>query len=876
MADETIRITVDSSGAEAGTKRVNRSLKTLQKESKESSRDVDRLRKSFQRSGKQAKTFGTDIKSSATSLASFGRTILGPLGIVVGLASIARAFGSVIETGQKFEKAVAELSAITGASGTELKALSDEARNLGKTTTQSAIQVATGFKLIASAKPELLENQEALIGVTKEAITLAEASGLTLPEAVKALTGSLNQFNAPAEEAGRFINVLAAGSKLGAVEIPQLTEALKVSGTVASSAGLSFEQTIAALEVLGEAELKGAEGGTAFRNIILGLTKQNLPELEVRAFGVAGALENLNLHVLKGLTPLERDNKLLKIFGRESLAAAQALLVRTERQRQLTDAVTGTTTAQEQALIATDTLEDDLLRLDNAFEGLQLALSDGVIPSTRGATRLLTDYLNVMSDGLDDINAFATALGEDLGGAFRTNEGILKSLTEATAKEVGEQIKIQEKFIENQKKFGKASLLPFSFGILEALDKGTLRDAELQLANLKTLQDELNGIKVDTKDTNADGTPTGTGGESDADKRKRERAERNAALKTKQELEKEGREQEKLGSQIVRDATKDIKNQANALRDIQDQLNPTNAATREYFEDLQVLNRALQEGTIDTKEWENANKQLSEEFEEQKKELLGLNDVTEKRNEILERQADLLDTVKNRTENFIEVESDLQALLKSEQITLDEFGVAMDDLRGRQLAASTDLADGFERGFRSAEESFNDFASTSEKITVEVFGGMQDGLANFAKTGKADFNSLKNTIIDGLVELGSQAALSELFSSAGEDGKGGGLFTQLLGAGVKAFTGTDTPSMGDGGIQNTRTLAEIAEKGPEAVIPLKGGSVPVKITDTAKPTLNIQNKFIITTPDPGSFGRSQSQIELMLGQTIQRAVARNG
>lgn len=895
----TFKIIIDSTGAEAGERRTRRSLNNIQKEAKETASDLGRLRKAYARSGKSATEMATRTDRASKALGGLGKNILAAGGVVFGLTAVVSAMKGAIETGTRFEKSIAELSAITGASGDDLKALSDQARELGKVTTSTATQVATGFKLIASAKPELLENRDALIDVTKAALVLSEASGLELPQAVKALTGSLNQFNAPASEAGRFINVLAAGSKLGAVEIPQLTQSLKVAGTVAAGSGLSFEETTAAIEALGEAELKGAEAGTVLRNIIIRLNKQGVEALSPTVVGLAQALRNLEKQTLAGLSPLERQLELEKIFGAETIAGGQALLVRTERLEDLTGAITGTTTAYEQQLIATNTLEDDQKRLASAYEGVELALADGVIPSTRSATQFLTNWLNVVSEGIDDVNEFAIAVGERLGGAFRTNEGVLRSLQDSTAEEVQKAIDEQQKLVEQLEKTGGENAafqqLPFDFGLGKALGAGALNDARLQLAELKALQDEINGLTTNTPD--APGSETDEEAKRLQEQKQRE-AEREALSKKREAarkkdiaLSKEQRQQERLGSEIVRDVTRDIEDQARSLQDLQESLEPVRRLNREYTESQQILNRALKEGTIEEEEWNAANVLLTETLQKEKN---ALNDVKEETAELTDeqkRQEELLTSLTSRTEDFGQTRSDLKQLYEDERISLEQLNLELEKLNLRQLDESNDFSAGVERGLIRSKESFNDFATTSEQVTVAAFGKMKDGLSDFTRTGKLDLGSFKDFAVQAIADIAAQAAISELFfgpSGSSKGGKssgegGGGLLGSALGIVGSLFSSSGggseaIASNAEGGIETAPTLSRVAEKGPEAIIPLKGGNVPVKIETPGSVSGGIRqiNNFNIQTPNPDAFRPSQNQALTQASEQLARIQSRNG
>ena len=114
--------------------------------------------------------------------------------------------------------------------------------SIAKAQKRSAIDIASSFELIGSAKPELLKSAEALGKVTDASITLSNASGLDLVVSADALTSTLNQFNLKADESTRVINALAAGSKFGAAAIPSITEAIRAFGAVADFSKCEFRR----------------------------------------------------------------------------------------------------------------------------------------------------------------------------------------------------------------------------------------------------------------------------------------------------------------------------------------------------------------------------------------------------------------------------------------------------------------------------------------------------------------------------------------------------------------------------------------------------------------------------------------------------------
>jgi TP901 family phage tail tape measure protein len=329
---------------------------------------------------------------------------LGQFGVAFGLGTIVQgATRSVIE----FDQAIADLVSITGAGGQDLEFFKEQALTLGKEVEGGASAVIEAYKLIGSAKPELLENAEALNAVTESAITLSQASGMALPDAATALTDAMNQFGAPAEEAGRFIDALANGALFGAAEIPQVTEALLKFGAVANTANVSLEESTGLIEALAEKGLKGAEAGTALRNVMLKLSAPDaLPreaQKRLEALGISFAdLQDTSKPFserLESLKPLLNDNAaLVKVFGTENAVAATNLIANTDRIADLTEKMYTQGTAAKQAEDRTQTLSQALIELKGAWEEVILGFMNG-----SGSTQILVKGLQFLAANLGTI-----------------------------------------------------------------------------------------------------------------------------------------------------------------------------------------------------------------------------------------------------------------------------------------------------------------------------------------------------------------------------------------------------------------------------------------------------------------------------------------
>lgn len=358
--------------------------------------------------------------------------------LTVAVGSLSGVYFSVIKPHREFTKSLSELSAITGAAGNDLLFMKEQAIALGASTTFSANEVAESFKLMASAKPDLLESKEALVSVTKEVLALSEASGMALPNAAMALGSAMNQFKAGSSEASRFINVLAAGAKFGASEIDQTAEALKNSGAVASSLGVSFEEVNAAIQAMASISIKGAEAGTGLRSVLLKLANQSNSKFNPEIVGLSDALVNLKN---ANLTTTEKT----KLFGLESITAATAVIEQADAVAELTENLTDTNTAYEQASINMNNLDGDIKSMSSSWSTAALIIGDSLDPALR--------IIAVTLSGLGKMAQIAAIEFGDLGnllGSYAAQTAALATLDIEQFNLIGDMRKEERKAIDEK------------------------------------------------------------------------------------------------------------------------------------------------------------------------------------------------------------------------------------------------------------------------------------------------------------------------------------------------------------------------------------------------------------------------------------------
>lgn len=356
------------------------------------SSSLAKVRKGFEELGKKAE----DVQQKAAGFGNVCERIskIQFKNMADMLDRSVQVFQEATGSGMEYEQAMADLVAITGIAGKELEEIGRVARKTGEESGLGATGAVNAFTLLASQIQIDKIGLQGLMTLQKETITLAQAAGMDMTDAATAMAATINQFGLEATEANRVINVLAAGSKYGAAEISDLAQSFKVTGSTAAAAGLSVEQTAGALEVLSQSNLKGAEAGTALRNILLKM--QTVLGIDFTKNGLDEALAALQ-------PKLDDVTYLAKLFGAENIAAAQYLITNAQAVGELTEQVTGTNVAQEQAAIRTNTAAEEYKRLQAKVDDLKISFFN--------ATGAAAPMIALIGDNLPIIASMMTLVG---------------------------------------------------------------------------------------------------------------------------------------------------------------------------------------------------------------------------------------------------------------------------------------------------------------------------------------------------------------------------------------------------------------------------------------------------------------------------------
>ena len=209
-----------------------------------------------------ATTIGNNIQGVGKSLTTAGKTLTATVTTpVVGLGT------AIVKTSADFESSMSKVSAISGATGSDLDTLKDKAREMGAKTKFSATESAEAFQYMAMAGWKTQDMIDGIDGI----MNLAAADGLDLATTSDIVTDALTAFGLSASDSAHFADVLAKASSSANTNVSMLGESFKYAAPVAGALGYSAEDTAIALGLMANSGIKASQGGTALRTMLTNL-----------------------------------------------------------------------------------------------------------------------------------------------------------------------------------------------------------------------------------------------------------------------------------------------------------------------------------------------------------------------------------------------------------------------------------------------------------------------------------------------------------------------------------------------------------------------------------------------------------------------------
>ena len=368
------------------------------------------------------------------------------------LAGLAK---SSVSVGMNFDASMSQVAATMGTTVDQIDNLTKVAKEMGSTTKFTATQAADALNYLALAGYDADKAAEVLPSV----LNLAAAGGMDLAYASDLVTDAMASLNIEAnkQNVDDFGNKLAMAASKANANVSQLGEAiLTVGGTAANLKGGTTELTTA-LGLLANVGIKGAEGGTHLRNIILSLQSptdeaaKKMQKLGLSVYDSQGKMRGLNdilgdlNSAMNGMTQGQKDSIINQLFNKTDLAAVNGLLAaQGEQWDTLAAQIDNADGAMGQmAETQIDNLQGAMTIMSSAFEGMQLAVYDELEPTLTEAVKWGTDCLTQLTTALSEggpeamlsaageiISDLAAGIAEQLPGLMQTGVEIITQLTE--------------------------------------------------------------------------------------------------------------------------------------------------------------------------------------------------------------------------------------------------------------------------------------------------------------------------------------------------------------------------------------------------------------------------------------------------------------
>ena len=368
----------------------------------------------------------------------FGASFLKLDAIKSAIQGVGDGFANIMKPGLELQTSLADLSAITGATGKKLDEIEGYARKAAKTFGGSAAQSVEAYKLILSKLgPDIADVPTALAAMGDSVSILSKTMGGDSVAAANVLTTAMNQFQVSLDDPttasktmADMMNIMAAAAKEGSAELPDIAMALENSGMAAKMAGVSFAETNAAIQVLDKAGKRGSEGGVALRNIMLKLAEGRfMPKDAIDGLSAAGIdvlqLGDKSLTLsqrLNMLKPVLSDTALMsKLFGLENVNAATGLISGTTLMDEYTVSIQGTNTAQEQAGIVMETTAEKMKRMTAFVDNLKIGFFN-LAGETYPYIDILVQTMTTVSDLVPAFQLMTDVIGWLTNANINTHE----------------------------------------------------------------------------------------------------------------------------------------------------------------------------------------------------------------------------------------------------------------------------------------------------------------------------------------------------------------------------------------------------------------------------------------------------------------------
>lgn len=319
-----------------------------------------------------------------------------------------------VRTFASFEQTMARVQAVSGATAEEFEQLTALAKEMGTTTVFTANQSAQALAFMAQAGLDVNEQLSGLPAV----LELAAAGQLELAAAADIVTNVMAGFGLSADNLTRANDVLVTGFTQANTDLLQLGQAFKLAGPVAKAAGLSFEETAAALALMGNAGIQASMAGTGLRGAISRLLNPGKESADIiRQLGLEVTDSGGKMMSMTSIIRQLEDTGLtagdaMQLFGQRAGPAMLALVSQgSEALAELTSSMEDSGgTAKRIAERQLDTFQGQITLLRSAVEGLALSIGQVLVPAIAVIADIIRPIVAAMANWVEKHKSLAQVL----------------------------------------------------------------------------------------------------------------------------------------------------------------------------------------------------------------------------------------------------------------------------------------------------------------------------------------------------------------------------------------------------------------------------------------------------------------------------------
>lgn len=397
----------------------------LQREIVETEQELKRLEEQANQSAtalQKISATGEKLQTVGSNIESAGKKLLPVTGAVTALGTAA------VKTAADFDTAMSQVAAVSGATGSDLDALREKAREMGSKTKFSASEAAEAMNYMAMAGWKTGDMLDGIEGI----MNLAAASGEDLATTSDIVTDALTALGLSAADSGHFADILAAASSNANTNVSMMGETFKYCAPVAGALGFSAEDTAEAIGLMANAGIKSSQAGTAMRTMLTNLTGEvtfageSFGELTIQTTNADGSMRSLGdiladcRVAFSQMSESEKAANAEALVGKNAMSGFLAVMNAAPGDiEKLNSAINNCDgTAEKMATTMQDNLAGQLTILKSQLEELAISFGELLMPAIRtivGWIQKFVDWLNGMDEGTKKVIMTVALLAAALG-----------------------------------------------------------------------------------------------------------------------------------------------------------------------------------------------------------------------------------------------------------------------------------------------------------------------------------------------------------------------------------------------------------------------------------------------------------------------------